>query len=168
VPGKLPVYCRSVSWTFTLITGANTGIGLELARLAAADGRHLILVVQNASTLDTTAGLRHNVTVLSWTHWCNVRAAGLIAGCLVDLGDSGAVPQTVREEPGAVSALDELIVGPDAAVLVEDEDLQAGACRLTAAGGGIKPGTFAPGSRPLDTDPFHCLSPAQPVAVRPS
>src|SRR5262249_2297413 len=35
----------------------------------------------------------------------------------------------------AASALDELVVAGDAAVLVEDEDLQAGARRLAAAGG---------------------------------
>src|SRR5262245_33314391 len=36
-----------------------------------------------------------------------------------------------------VSALDELIVGLDAAILVEDEDLQAGSCRCAAVGGTI-------------------------------
>jgi short-subunit dehydrogenase len=52
------------SATFTLITGGNSGIGLELARLAAADGRHLILAARNASSLDTAAaGLKQNVMV---------------------------------------------------------------------------------------------------------
>jgi short-subunit dehydrogenase len=50
--------------TFTLITGGNSGIGLELARLAAQDGRNLILVAQNASRLDAAAAeLKQNVTV---------------------------------------------------------------------------------------------------------
>ena len=49
---------------FTLITGANSGIGLELARHAAADGRNLILVARNASTLETAANeFRQRVTV---------------------------------------------------------------------------------------------------------
>jgi uncharacterized protein len=41
--------------TFTLITGGNSGIGLELARQAAADGRNLILVAHNAATLEGAA-----------------------------------------------------------------------------------------------------------------
>src|SRR5215468_12118073 len=41
-----------------------------------------------------------------------------------------------------VSGLDELIVGLDAAILVEDEDLQAGACRCAAVGGNHLPGEF--------------------------
>jgi short-subunit dehydrogenase len=50
--------------TFTLITGGNSGIGLELARLAAKDSRDLILVAQNASSLDVAAAeLKQNVTV---------------------------------------------------------------------------------------------------------
>src|SRR5262245_59294984 len=40
---------------FTLITGGNSGIGLELARQAAADGRDLILVAQNQATLQAAA-----------------------------------------------------------------------------------------------------------------
>ncbi|HEV8136351.1 MAG TPA: SDR family oxidoreductase [Pyrinomonadaceae bacterium] len=52
------------SSTFTLITGANSGIGLELARQAAADGRNLILVAHNAATLETAANeLKRSVTV---------------------------------------------------------------------------------------------------------
>jgi uncharacterized protein len=52
------------SSTFTLITGANSGIGLELARQAAADGRDLILVARNESTLEAAANeFRQRVTV---------------------------------------------------------------------------------------------------------
>ena len=49
------------SAAFTLITGGNSGIGLELARRAAADGRDLILVAQNANGLRSpspTSGAR--------------------------------------------------------------------------------------------------------------
>jgi len=49
---------------FTLITGANSGIGLELARQAAADGRNLILVARNERTLDAAAEeLKKSITV---------------------------------------------------------------------------------------------------------
>jgi short-subunit dehydrogenase len=55
---------RDQSSVFTLITGANSGIGLELARQAAADGRNLILVGRNERTLESAAEeLRRSVTV---------------------------------------------------------------------------------------------------------
>src|SRR5215831_11232474 len=41
-----------------------------------------------------------------------------------------------------VSALDELIVDLDATIVVEDEDLQADACRCAAVGGNHLPGEF--------------------------
>src|SRR5262249_915949 len=50
--------------TFTLITGGNSGIGLELARQAAADGRNLILVAHNEATLEAPAAeFQRNVKV---------------------------------------------------------------------------------------------------------
>jgi short-subunit dehydrogenase len=50
--------------TFTLITGATGGMGLELARQAAADGQNLILVAQDLPRLETAADeLRCSVSV---------------------------------------------------------------------------------------------------------
>jgi uncharacterized protein len=50
--------------TFTLITGATSGIGLELAHQAAADGHNLILVARNASGLEAAANeLKRGITV---------------------------------------------------------------------------------------------------------
>jgi short-subunit dehydrogenase len=51
---------------FTLITGGNSGIGLELARQAAGDGRNLILVARDVRALDAAADeLRKKVEVLT-------------------------------------------------------------------------------------------------------
>ena len=55
---------RNQSSVFTLVTGANSGIGLELARQAAADGHNLILVARNERTLESAANeLRRSVIV---------------------------------------------------------------------------------------------------------
>src|SRR5262249_12184998 len=51
-----PVQNPKEAETFTLITGGTSGIGLELARQAAADGRNLILVAHNADGLEAAAG----------------------------------------------------------------------------------------------------------------
>src|SRR5215471_5974454 len=90
---------------FTLITGATSGIGLELAREAAADGRPLILIARNAQALDTVAGeLNRQVTVHTIAEslkqpgaaervFEHVRALGLEVDCLINnagFGDYGA------------------------------------------------------------------------------
>src|SRR5438128_12424398 len=55
---------RNQSSVFTLITGANSGIGLELARQAAADEHKLMLGGRNERTLECAADeLRRSVTV---------------------------------------------------------------------------------------------------------
>jgi uncharacterized protein len=89
---------------FTLITGGNSGIGLELARQAAADGHDLILVAQNASALETAAaGLKRTVTVHTISHdlsepgaaeviYDRVRMLGAEVDCLINnagFGDYG-------------------------------------------------------------------------------
>ena len=90
--------------TFTLITGGNSGIGLELARQAAADGRNLILVAHNAATLDAAeAELKRNVKVhtisqdlsqtgAAETVYDRVRTLGAEVDCLINnagFGDHG-------------------------------------------------------------------------------
>jgi short-subunit dehydrogenase len=90
--------------TFTLITGGNSGIGLELARQAAADGRNLILVAHNAATLETAATeLKRNVQVHTISHdlsqpgaagivYDRVRTLGAEVDCLMNnagFGDHG-------------------------------------------------------------------------------
>jgi uncharacterized protein len=98
------VVTKQTTSGFTLITGGNSGIGLELARQAAADGRDLILVAQNADTLETAAAeLRRNVTVHTISHdlsqpgaaesvYDRVRTLGVEVDCLINnagFGDHG-------------------------------------------------------------------------------
>ena len=102
------------SSTFTLITGATGGIGLELARQAAADGQALILVARNRSALDAAAGeLKRIVTVHTIAEdlsqpgaaervWNQVQELGAKVDCLINnagFGDYG---------PFAISDLDKL------------------------------------------------------------
>jgi short-subunit dehydrogenase len=90
---------------FTLITGGNSGIGLELARQAAADGRNLILVARNARGLEVAADeMNRSVTVYAITEdlsqpgvaervFDRVRALGAEVDCLINdagFGDYGA------------------------------------------------------------------------------
>src|SRR5262245_46257038 len=90
---------------FTLITGGNSGIGLELARQAAADGRDLILVAQNQAALQAAAAelTPKNVTVHTISHdlsqpgaaelvYESVRQLGAEVDCLINnagFGDHG-------------------------------------------------------------------------------
>jgi len=90
--------------TFTLITGGNSGIGLELARQAAADGRNLILVAHNEATLEAAAAeLQRNIKVhtisqdlsqpgAAETVHDRVRTLGAEVDCLINnagFGDHG-------------------------------------------------------------------------------
>jgi short-subunit dehydrogenase len=90
--------------TYTLITGGNSGIGLELARHAAADGRNLILVAHNAATLEAAeAELNRNVKVHTISQdlsqvgaaeavYDRVRTLGAEVDCLINnagFGDHG-------------------------------------------------------------------------------
>src|SRR6266536_2826508 len=82
--------------TFTLITGANSGIGLELARQAAAAGHSLILVAQDLPRLEAAADeLRRSVTVHTIAEdlsqpaaaqrvYDQVRALGAEVDCLIN------------------------------------------------------------------------------------
>jgi len=89
---------------FTLVTGASSGIGLELARRAAADGRNLVLVARNAGALEALADeLRTKVTVHAFPEDLSrpgaaqrvherVLSAGAEVDCLINdagLGDHG-------------------------------------------------------------------------------
>ena len=99
----------------TLITGANSGIGLEFARLAAADGSELILVARNADSLAAAAA---EISQLATVHvipcdlsepgaaahvFAQVQALGATVDCLINdagFGDYGgfATADLARQE----------------------------------------------------------------------
>lgn len=83
--------------TTTVITGASSGIGLELARLAAAAGRDLVLIARSADKLEALAG------ELSAAH-------GVVARALpADLTDAAA-PATIEAALAADGVtVDELV-----------------------------------------------------------
>jgi len=75
--------------TFTLITGASSGIGRELARVCAREGRNLFLVARTETALEAIASeLRHG------------DAPVRVESLPIDLSDDGA-PAQVAEEADA-------------------------------------------------------------------
>jgi len=74
-----------MSETYTLITGASAGLGLEMARLLAAQGRNLLLLARRVDRLTAIATeLRQ-------------KGAGLVRTCVVDLADERALDEFVDE-----------------------------------------------------------------------
>src|SRR5512138_3707390 len=80
----------------TLVTGASSGIGRELAKLAAADGYDLILVARRQERLDTLA------RELSVAHGVSAR---VIPGDLADPGGPRRIVQEIEKEKLAVDVL---------------------------------------------------------------
>ncbi|MCL2526108.1 MAG: SDR family oxidoreductase [Coriobacteriia bacterium] len=74
-----------------LITGASSGIGLELARLYAAQGRALILVARNVEKLDAVA------TELRGLHAVFAEAPQLVSTISLDVADAAAVNEKLAE-----------------------------------------------------------------------
>src|SRR5215471_4600948 len=103
------ISARAAPAAFTLVTGASSGIGLELARQAGADGRNLILVSRNASGLQALADeLRRNVIVhvvpedlsrpgAAQKVYDEVRTLGADVDCLINdagFGDHGSFAES--------------------------------------------------------------------------
>jgi short-subunit dehydrogenase len=86
---------------WALVTGASSGIGLELARLAAADGHDLVLVARGAEALaSVAASLRsgHGCTVLVLP--LDLAAAGAPDALADDLARRGIVPAFFANNAG--------------------------------------------------------------------
>lgn len=73
-----------------LVTGANSGIGLEFARLFAKDGYDLVLVARDSQRLETAAQeLREHGGITVTTHVEDLSIPGAAARICGELNDSG-------------------------------------------------------------------------------
>ena len=107
-----------------LVTGASRGIGLELARLLAADGHDLILVSRALEELEEVRrrfieqyeiSVRCHSKDLSKSGaaldlWREVEEAGLAVDVLVNNAGSGTYGLLAQQDPVALSAMVELNV----------------------------------------------------------
>jgi len=85
------------SKSFTLITGASGGIGYELAKLAAADRKNLVLIARSANKLDRLAEEIRN----------NYKSEVIILA--IDLSDEAGVKKLIAEIAGKNIKVDTLI-----------------------------------------------------------
>ena len=63
---------NAVNSETVLITGASSGIGLDLAKCFAADGCRLILVARNKEALEKLAGELRRKTKLKQLFWLRI------------------------------------------------------------------------------------------------
>ena len=83
--------------TYTLITGASSGIGYDLAKIAAADGKNLILVARSEDKLDQLAEeLRKSYPIE-------------VVSIAVDLSDEAGVNELISEVETGNLAIDTLV-----------------------------------------------------------
>jgi len=83
--------------TYTLITGASSGIGYDLAKIAAADGKNLILVARSEDKLEQLAEeLRKSYPIE-------------VVSIAVDLSDEAGVNELISEVETGNLAIDTLV-----------------------------------------------------------
>src|ERR1700761_7392594 len=92
LPGHI-FHLRSAAMTgkFAIVTGASTGIGLELARCCAKDGYNLLIAADEAAIEDAASVLRQEP------------GAANIQALKVDLATTEALTSSLRRLPGAPS-----------------------------------------------------------------
>ena len=107
-----------------LVTGASSGIGLELANLLAADGCNLVLVGRNRARLEELASklqADHHITArceprdLSDPHaatalWTDLASTGITVDILVNNAGSGIYGNVENEDPDALERMLQLNV----------------------------------------------------------
>ena len=107
-----------------LLTGATSGIGLELARLLAADGHDLVIVARGSKRLEEVAADlrdRHHVKVRCYARdlsqpgaarelWGELRRADIAVDILLNNAGTGLYGPLLEQDPEALARMLELNV----------------------------------------------------------